>query len=129
MHNNVLVIVAQVEGELVSRKRLEELAPEQFSSILILADESATFGTGSNVDMAADSDSRNLATLLLLRDLQTKRMGPQPLTRKSRSSEYKIRPSARHDPHRSSLPPTHTHGNLLCGLRSSHVPSFVHGLH
>lgn len=82
-----------MEGELVSRKRLEELAPEQFSSILILADESATFGTGSNVDMAADSDSRNLATLLLLRDLQTKRMGPQPLTRKSRSSEHKIRPS------------------------------------
>ena len=37
--------VLQVEGELVSRKRLEELAPEQFSSILILADESATFST------------------------------------------------------------------------------------
>ena len=88
----------QVEGELVSRKRLEELAPEQFSSILILADESATFGTGSNVDMAADSDSRNLATLLLLRDLQTKRMGPQPLTRKSRSSEHKVRPSTFHHP-------------------------------
>ncbi|BDA49994.1 Ion channel DMI1 [Coccomyxa sp. Obi] len=86
--------VQEVEGELVSRKRLEELAPEQFSSILILADESATFGTGSNVDMAADSDSRNLATLLLLRDLQTKRMGPQPLSRKSRSSEHKIRPMA-----------------------------------
>lgn len=45
------------------------------------------------VDGAADSDSRNLATLLLLRDLQTKRMGPQPLTRKSRSSEHRIRPS------------------------------------
>lgn len=38
----------QVEGELVSRKRLEELAPEQFSSILILADEMATFGAGSS---------------------------------------------------------------------------------
>jgi len=37
--------ILQVEGELVSRKRLEELAPEQFSSILILADESATFST------------------------------------------------------------------------------------
>ncbi len=36
----------QVEGELVSRKRLEDLAPEQFSSILILADESATFSSG-----------------------------------------------------------------------------------
>ncbi|KAK9903321.1 hypothetical protein WJX75_002746 [Coccomyxa subellipsoidea] len=90
--------VQEVEGELVSRKRLEELAPEQFSSILILADEMATFGAGSNagsnVDGAADSDSRNLATLLLLRDLQTKRMGPQPLTRKSRSSEHRIRPMA-----------------------------------
>ncbi len=84
---------AQVEGELVSRKRLEELAPEQFSSILILADEMATFGAGSSSDGAADSDSRNLATLLLLRDLQTKRMGPQPLQRKSRSSEMRIRPS------------------------------------
>lgn len=60
-----------MEGELVSRKRLEELAPEQFSSILILADESATFATAGSVDdganASADSDSRNLATLLLLR--------------------------------------------------------------
>ena len=30
----------------MSRKRLEDLAPEQFSSILILADESATFSSG-----------------------------------------------------------------------------------
>lgn len=43
----------QVEGELVSRKRLEDLAPEQFSSILILADESATFST-------ADADQAGL---------------------------------------------------------------------
>ena len=60
-----------MEGELVSRKRLEELAPEQFSSILILADEGATFATAGSVDAgadaSADSDSRNLATLLLLR--------------------------------------------------------------
>ena len=41
----IQVGIVQVEGELVSRKRLEELAPEQFSSILILADESATFST------------------------------------------------------------------------------------
>jgi hypothetical protein len=41
----IQVGTVQVEGELVSRKRLEELAPEQFSSILILADESATFST------------------------------------------------------------------------------------
>ena len=42
----------QVEGELVSRKRLEDLAPEQFSSILILADESATFST-ADADQAS----------------------------------------------------------------------------
>ena len=47
----------QVEGELVSRKRLEALAPEQFSSILILADESATFST-------ADADQASPAHLL-----------------------------------------------------------------
>lgn len=46
----------QVEGELVSRKRLEDLAPEQFSSILILADESATFST-------ADADQASLIRL------------------------------------------------------------------
>ncbi len=55
----------------MSRRRLEELAPEQFSSILILADEGATFATAGSVDAgadaSADSDSRNLATLLLLR--------------------------------------------------------------
>ncbi|EIE23062.1 hypothetical protein COCSUDRAFT_584, partial [Coccomyxa subellipsoidea C-169] len=90
-----LTLIYKVEGELVSRKRLEELAPEQFSSILILADEMATFGAGSSSDGAADSDSRNLATLLLLRDLQTKRMGPQPLQRKSRSSEMRIRPNGK----------------------------------
>ena len=37
----------------MSRKRLEDLAPEQFSSILILADESATFST-------ADADQASL---------------------------------------------------------------------
>jgi hypothetical protein len=86
-----------VEGELVSRKRLEELAPEQFSSILILADESATFSTRSDAEGAADSDSRNLATLLLLRDLQTKRMCQDGgLTRlHSASFHQKIRPSER----------------------------------
>jgi hypothetical protein len=84
----------QVEGELVSRKRLEDLAPEQFSSILILADESATFSTKSDAEGAADSDSRNLATLLLLRDLQTKRMGREGLMRlHSASYHQKIRPS------------------------------------
>ena len=34
----------QLEGELVSRAGLQRLRPEQFSSILILADESAMFG-------------------------------------------------------------------------------------
>ena len=48
----------QVEGELVSRKRLEELAPEQFSSILILADESATFST-ADVDQVCPTSILN----------------------------------------------------------------------
>ena len=143
--------IVQVEGELVSRKRLEELAPEQFSSILILADESATFSTadadqvsipyqawrppsesqqavtlsghvlplqimpitvhllhsaragrcteGLNacallcMQASADSDSRNLATLLLLRDLQSKRMGSEAALRKTDGSDGRIRPS------------------------------------
>jgi hypothetical protein len=55
--------VLQLEGELVSRKNLEALNPQQFSSILLLADSTAASGI-------TDADSRNLATLLLLRDIQ-----------------------------------------------------------
>lgn len=153
MQNPLLIPagIVQVEGELVSRKRLEELAPEQFSSILILADESATFSTadadqvsipyqawrppgksqqavtrsghvlplqimpipgrllhiatpgrcteGLNtcvllcMQASADSDSRNLATLLLLRDLQSKRMGSEAALRKTGDPDGRIRPS------------------------------------
>ena len=52
---------ALTQGDLVSSKRLEELQPQHFSSILILADE-----CGSTVD----ADSRSLAVQLLLRDIQ-----------------------------------------------------------
>ncbi|KAK9820268.1 hypothetical protein WJX72_008313 [[Myrmecia] bisecta] len=62
-----------VEGDPVNRKRLEELKPESFTSVLILADEAATYNAASGLNVA-DADSRNLASLLLLRDIQTKRM-------------------------------------------------------
>ena len=42
---------------------------------------------------SADSDSRNLATLLLLRDLQSKRMGSEAALRKTDDSDGPIRPS------------------------------------
>ena len=66
----------QLEGELVSRAGLQALHPEQFSSILILADQSALFGglqSGGGSEVM-DADSRSLAALLLLRDLQARRM-------------------------------------------------------
>ena len=53
----------ELEGDLITRKKLEALDPASFSSILVLADESAC---GDDI---ADADSRNLATLLLLRDI------------------------------------------------------------
>ena len=58
------------QGELVSRARLEELRPENFSAILILADES---GSGAIVD----ADSRSLAVQLLLRDIQARGLAAQ----------------------------------------------------
>ena len=71
----------QMEGDLVHRKRLEELKPESFTSILILADEAARMGLSgqlaslaSQSNNTADSDSRSLASLLLLRDIQTQNM-------------------------------------------------------
>ncbi len=60
----------------MSRARLEELRPENFSAILILADES---GSGAIVD----ADSRSLAVQLLLRDIQACR--PRPLRRRHRA--------------------------------------------
>ncbi|KRH06080.1 hypothetical protein GLYMA_16G003300v4 [Glycine max] len=51
------------EGNAVIRRHLEGLPLETFDSILILADESVE-------DSVAHSDSRSLATLLLIRDIQ-----------------------------------------------------------
>jgi len=67
-----------LEGDLVSRRKLSSLDPGSFSSILILADESAN---GANI---ADADSRNLTTLLLLRDIMMKTNGCKPVTKHSR---------------------------------------------
>lgn len=41
-------LLCQVEGELVSRAGLEALHPEQFSSVLILADESTQYAYAAN---------------------------------------------------------------------------------
>lgn len=55
------------EGNAVIRRHLEGLPLETFDSILILADESLE-------DSVVHSDSRSLATLLLIRDIQSKRL-------------------------------------------------------
>ncbi|PON57130.1 CASTOR ion channel [Trema orientale] len=55
------------EGNAVMRRHLESLPLESFDSILILADESVE-------DSAIQADSRSLATLLLIRDIQAKRL-------------------------------------------------------
>lgn len=55
------------EGNAVIRRHLESLPLESFDSILILADESVE-------DSALQADSRSLATLLLIRDIQAKRL-------------------------------------------------------
>ncbi|KAK8939411.1 putative ion channel CASTOR [Platanthera guangdongensis] len=55
------------EGNAVIRRHLESLPLESFDSILILADESVE-------DSAIQADSRSLATLLLIRDIQGFRM-------------------------------------------------------
>ncbi|CAI5469474.1 unnamed protein product [Closterium sp. Yama58-4] len=54
-------------GNAVIRRHLESLPLETFDSILILADEGVE-------DSVINSDSRSLATLLLIRDIQSKRM-------------------------------------------------------
>uniref|UniRef100_A0A7N0VE83 RCK N-terminal domain-containing protein n=1 Tax=Kalanchoe fedtschenkoi TaxID=63787 RepID=A0A7N0VE83_KALFE len=56
-------------GNAVIRRHLENLPLETFDSILILADESLE-------DSIVHSDSRSLATLLLIRDIQSKRLLP-----------------------------------------------------
>ncbi|KAL7157358.1 hypothetical protein ABFS83_02G072800 [Erythranthe nasuta] len=55
------------KGSAVIRRHLENLPLETFDSILILADESVE-------DSIVQSDSRSLATLLLIRDIQSKRL-------------------------------------------------------
>ncbi|KAH7532247.1 hypothetical protein JRO89_XSUnG0007800 [Xanthoceras sorbifolium] len=55
------------EGNAVIRRHLESLPLESFNSILILADESVE-------DSAIQADSRSLATLLLIHDIQAKRL-------------------------------------------------------
>lgn len=55
------------EGNAVIRRHLESLPLQLFDSILILADESLE-------DSAIQADSRSLATLLLIRDIQAKRL-------------------------------------------------------
>ncbi|XP_019171657.1 PREDICTED: probable ion channel SYM8 isoform X2 [Ipomoea nil] len=55
------------EGNAVIKRHLENLPLETFDSILILADESLE-------DSIVHSDSRSLATLLLIRDIQSKRL-------------------------------------------------------
>ncbi|GLT85781.1 hypothetical protein SLE2022_039580 [Rubroshorea leprosula] len=54
-------------GNAVIKRHLESLPLEIFDSILILADESVE-------DSVVHSDSRSLATLLLIRDIQSKRL-------------------------------------------------------
>lgn len=58
-------------GDTVSRRDLEQLPLESFDSILILASAPAA---GEEQESSAAMDSRSLATLLLIRDIQTKRM-------------------------------------------------------
>ncbi|PPD66958.1 hypothetical protein GOBAR_DD36166 [Gossypium barbadense] len=59
----VNITLVHREGNAVIRRHLESLPLESFDSILILADESVE-------DSAIQADSRSLATLLLIRDIQ-----------------------------------------------------------
>ncbi|XP_073150783.1 ion channel CASTOR-like isoform X1 [Henckelia pumila] len=63
----VNITLVHREGNAVMRRNLESLPLESFDSILILADESVE-------DAAIKADSRSLATLLLIRDIQAKRL-------------------------------------------------------
>ncbi|XP_027119917.1 ion channel CASTOR isoform X1 [Coffea arabica] len=63
----VNITLVNREGNAVVRRHLESLPLESFDSILILADESVE-------DSAIQADSRSLATLLLIRDIQAKRL-------------------------------------------------------
>ncbi|KQK10801.1 hypothetical protein BRADI_2g56274v3 [Brachypodium distachyon] len=69
------------EGNAVIRRHLESLPLETFDSILILADESVE-------DSIVQSDSRSLATLLLIRDVQSKRLPSKELKSPLRHSGF-----------------------------------------
>nr|ADV78046.1 DMI1 [Dumortiera hirsuta] len=66
-HMLVNITLVHREGNAVIRRHLESLPLETFDSILILADEALE-------DSVVNADSRSLATLLLIRDIQSKRM-------------------------------------------------------
>ncbi|CAM0878003.1 unnamed protein product [Alopecurus aequalis] len=72
------IMLVHREGNAVIRRHLESLPLESFDSILILADESVE-------DSAIQADSRSLATLLLIRDIQAKRLPYQEAYRGSLS--------------------------------------------
>ncbi|KAL4654882.1 hypothetical protein ACB092_01G412400 [Castanea dentata] len=67
------------EGNAVIRRHLENLPLEKFDSILILADELLE-------ESVVQADSRSLATLLLIRDIQSERL--QHKDRKSTSLRF-----------------------------------------
>ncbi|KAL2623237.1 hypothetical protein R1flu_003442 [Riccia fluitans] len=67
LHTLVNITLVHREGNAVIRRHLESLPLETFDSILILADECSE-------DSIVNADSRSLATLLLIRDIQSKRM-------------------------------------------------------
>ena len=76
-HLHLVIQDASLQGNPVNRSSLEALRPEGFSSILILADDTehwAALAEHSCPNNLADADSRSLATLLLLRDIQSSRM-------------------------------------------------------
>ncbi|KAG6780167.1 hypothetical protein POTOM_013021 [Populus tomentosa] len=67
IHGLENITLVHREGNAVIKRHLENLPLETFDSILILADESLE-------DSIVHSDSRSLATLLLIRDIQLKRL-------------------------------------------------------
>ncbi|KAJ7947438.1 Ion channel CASTOR [Quillaja saponaria] len=80
---NRLVNISLVnrEGNAVIRRHLESLPLESFDSILILADESVE-------DSAIQADSRSLATLLLIRDIQAKRLPYEAMASQARGESF-----------------------------------------
>lgn len=64
-------------GDPVSRRDLEKLPLETFDAVLILAELGSSAGVGADTaasSSASAADSKTLATLLLIRDIQTQRL-------------------------------------------------------